>query len=70
MKADDAIWQAEIKKAAADAEAAGIEKIGDALRANPAYVDYMKWQMLSKKAIPNLTVIDNGSRAPIAISSK
>jgi len=70
MKADDAIWQAEIKKASADAEAAGIEKVGNALRMNPAYVDYMKWKTLDRKDIQNLTVIDNGAKAPIAISNK
>lgn len=68
MKVDDIIWQAETKNMAATAEAARIRTIGEAMRDNPGYAEYIKWQVIEKSGIKDLTVIDNGMHSPIAIS--
>ncbi len=57
-----------VKKIAAVAEAARIETIGAAMRNNPGYAEYVKWEVIDRKGVAGITVIDNGMRSPIAIS--
>jgi hypothetical protein len=69
-KVDDVIWQAETKRAAAAAEADRIRIIGEAVRNNPGYIAYAKWNVIEKSGVKDVTVIDNASGSPIAISPK
>ncbi len=46
VKPDETVWSAQNRNAAAASEAANIEMVGSALRANPQYEGYMKWQAL------------------------
>ena len=64
VKADKTIWTAENNKAAADAQVAVIEKIGEAIRKNPGYLQKYKWDQLEKIAGKGTTIIvsDDGSK--------
>ncbi|KKS65213.1 MAG: hypothetical protein UV40_C0024G0017 [Parcubacteria group bacterium GW2011_GWA1_42_7] len=50
IKPDKAIWEAENEKAAAESKVFAIERIGQALKQNPGYVDFMQWEAAQKIA--------------------
>jgi regulator of protease activity HflC (stomatin/prohibitin superfamily) len=50
VKQDPAVFKAQNDLAAAEAQADAIAKIGEAIRRNPEYREYMKWQSLKEIA--------------------
>src|SRR5215475_13572320 len=50
VKQDPAVFKAKNDLAAAEAQADAIAKIGEAIRRNPEYREYMKWQSLKEIA--------------------
>jgi len=50
VKQDPAVFKAQNDLAAAAAQADAIAKIGEAIRRNPEYREYMKWQFLKEIA--------------------
>ncbi len=50
VKPDEAVWEADNEKAAADTKVYSINKIGQALRDNPQYVGFMQWEAAQKIA--------------------
>ena len=58
VKADETIWTAENRKAAAQAEASAIETVGAAIRANPGYLEKYKWDVV-RDLKQNVTLIIN-----------
>jgi hypothetical protein len=61
VKPDETVWQANNKMAAADAEVTAIEKVGKAMRENPGYLQFKKWETIEKVAgRNNLTIIVGG----------
>ncbi len=67
VKQDPAVFKAQNDLAAAEAQADAIAKIGDAIRRNPEYREYMKWQSLkeiastgTQKGTNTLIVVDGG----------
>ena len=73
VKQDPAVFKAQNDLAAAEAQADAIAKIGDAIRRNPEYRDYMKWQSLkeiaatgTQKGTNTLIVVDGASGGPWA----
>lgn len=70
VKPDQRLWDAENKKAAAAAEASAINTIGEAMRKNPDYGQFLKWQSLQKiaetgstKGTNTIIIADGGSDA-------
>lgn len=67
VKPDEQLWAAENRKAAATAEAQAIGTIGQAMKANPEYGEYLKWQGLrniaevGSRSGTNTLIITNGS---------
>jgi regulator of protease activity HflC (stomatin/prohibitin superfamily) len=68
VKQDPAVFKAQNDLAAAAAQADAIAKIGEAIRKNPEYREYMKWQSLkeiaatgTQKGTNTLIVVDGGS---------
>lgn len=68
VKPDKQIWEALNKEIAATAEVSRINAIGEALRNNPAYVEYLKWQNIkdigdsaAKNGNPTIVVGDVGA---------
>jgi len=60
VKADETVWAAENQKAAATAQVEVIDKIGVAMRNNPAYLEKYKWDVLKEIAgKQSLTIIVN-----------
>ena len=57
VKADQKVWDAENRRASADAEVAVIEKIGEAIRRNPGYLEKYKWDTLREAAGEGTTII-------------
>jgi hypothetical protein len=63
VKADETVWAAENQKAAAAAQVAAIEQVGEALRRNPGYIQKYQWDVLKEIAgKQNLTIIVNGGQ--------
>lgn len=67
VKQDPAVFKAQNDLAAAEAQADAIAKIGEAIRKNPEYREYMKWQSLkeiastgTQKGTNTLIVVDSG----------
>lgn len=61
VKPDETVWAANNKMAAADAEVSAIEKVGKAMRENPGYLQFKKWETIEKVAgRNNLTIIVGG----------
>lgn len=61
VKPDETVWAANNKMASADAEVAAIEKVGKAMRENPGYLQFKKWETIEKVAgRNNLTIIIGG----------
>ena len=70
VKQDPAVFKAQNDLAAAEAQADAIAKIGEAIRKNPEYREYMKWQSLkeiaatgTQKGTNTLIVVDGASGA-------
>jgi regulator of protease activity HflC (stomatin/prohibitin superfamily) len=70
VKQDPAVFKAQNDLAAATAQADAIAKIGEAIRKNPEYREYMKWQSLkeiaatgTQKGTNTLIVVDGASPA-------
>lgn len=65
VKPDEALWAAKNQQAAANAQVEAIKAVGQAIRDNPGYVEYMKWEYLLKIAQSgqNVTIVvgDGGS---------
>jgi len=68
VKQDASVFRAQNDLAAAEAQADAIAKIGDAIRRNPEYREYMKWQSLkeiaatgTQKGTNTLIVVDGTS---------
>jgi regulator of protease activity HflC (stomatin/prohibitin superfamily) len=68
VKQDAAVFKAQNDLAAAEAQANAIAKIGDAIRRNPEYREYMKWQSLkeiaatgTQKGTNTLIVVDGAA---------
>ena len=68
VKQDPAVFKAQNDLAAAEAQADAIAKIGEAIRRNPEYREYMKWQSLkeiaatgTQKGTNTLIVVDGSS---------
>jgi len=65
VKPDEALWAAKNQQAAAEAQVAAIKAVGQAMKDNPGYVEYMKWEYLLKIAQTgtNVTIVigDGGS---------
>ena len=68
VKQDAAVFKAQNDLAAAEAQADAIAKIGEAIRRNPEYREYMKWQSLkeiaatgTQKGTNTLIVVDGGA---------
>jgi hypothetical protein len=59
VKVDESLWAAENRKASADAEVVAIEKVGRAIRANPGYLEYKKWETVKDLTGKDVTVIIN-----------
>jgi regulator of protease activity HflC (stomatin/prohibitin superfamily) len=73
VKQDSFVFKAQNDLAAAEAQANAIAKIGEAIRRNPEYRDYMKWQSLkeiaatgTQKGTNTLIVVDGSSAGPWA----
>jgi len=73
VKQDPAVFKAQNDLAAAEAQADAIAKIGDAIRKNPEYREYMKWQSLkeiaatgTQKGTNTLIVVDGETGGPWA----
>jgi regulator of protease activity HflC (stomatin/prohibitin superfamily) len=73
VKQDPTVFKAQNDLAAAEAQADAIARIGEAIRKNPEYRDYMKWQSLkeiaatgTQKGTNTLIVVDGNSGAPWA----
>ena len=73
VKQDPAVFKAQNDLAAAEAQADAIAKIGEAIRKNPEYREYMKWQSLkeiaatgTQKGTNTLIVVDGAAGAPWA----
>jgi regulator of protease activity HflC (stomatin/prohibitin superfamily) len=73
VKQDPSVFKAQNDLAAAEAQANSITKIGEAIRKNPEYRDYMKWQSLkeiaatgTQKGTNTLIVVDGSSVGPLA----
>ena len=73
VKQDSFVFKAQNDLAAAEAQANAIAKIGEAIRKNPEYRDYMKWQSLkeiaatgTQKGTNTLIVVDGSSGGPWA----
>lgn len=66
VKPDEALWAAKNNQASADAQVQAIQKIGDAMKNNPGYVEYLKWQQLLEiaKTCPNVTIIVGDGNTP------
>src|SRR5215475_8473223 len=71
VKQDPTVFKAQNDMAAAEAQADAIAKIGEAIRKNPEYRDYMKWQSLKEiaatgtvKGTNTLIVVDGSSAGP------
>ena len=67
------MFKAQNDRAAAEAQVDAIAKIGEAIRKNPEYRDYMKWQSLkeiaatgTQKGTNTLIVVDGSSAGPWA----
>lgn len=56
VKPDETLWAAQNKSASAQAEVDAINKIGEALRNNPQYREFLKWRSLEK-------ITENGSKS-------
>jgi len=70
VKQDPAVFKAQNDLAAAEAQADAIAKIGEAIRKNPEYREYMKWQSLkeiaatgTQKGTNTLIVVDSSPQA-------
>ena len=70
VKQDPAVFKAQNDLAAAEAQADAIAKIGEAIRRNPEYREYMKWQSLkeiaatgTQKGTNTLIVVDGSPTA-------
>jgi hypothetical protein len=50
VKPDETLWTAQNQAAAASSQVSAINALGDALRKNPGYLQYMKWEALKKIA--------------------
>jgi regulator of protease activity HflC (stomatin/prohibitin superfamily) len=68
VKQDPAVFKAQNDLAAAEAQADAIAKIGEAIRKNPEYREYMKWQSLkeiaatgTQKGTNTLIVVDGAA---------
>jgi regulator of protease activity HflC (stomatin/prohibitin superfamily) len=68
VKQDAAVFKAQNDLAAAQAQADAIARIGDAIRRNPEYREYMKWQSLkeiaatgAQKGTNTLIVVDGAA---------
>lgn len=67
---DPQVWDSEVKKKAADAFKDQIGIIGAAIKDNPYYLDYLKWQALQAIAATgavkgnNLIIVTDGEEAP------
>lgn len=59
VKPDKTVWQAENALASANAQVAAIDLIGNAVRSNPGYLQFLKWQTLEKIAGKGVTIIVN-----------
>jgi hypothetical protein len=59
VKADQRVLEAENINAAADAQVAQINKVGEAMRNNPAYLEKYKWDVLREAAGKGVTIIVN-----------
>jgi hypothetical protein len=73
VKEDESIVESKNKNESANNEVQTIEKIGNALRNNPGYVEYYKWQVISEvmKANPNaVLIIDGSGKVNIQVPSK
>ena len=73
VKQDPAVFKAQNDLAAAEAQADAIAKIGEAIRKNPEYREYMKWQSLkeiaatgTQKGTNTLIVVDGETGGPWA----
>lgn len=68
VKQDPAVFKAQNELAAAEAQADAIAKIGEAVRKNPEYREYMKWESLkeiaatgTQKGTNTLIIVDGNS---------
>ena len=76
VKQDPAVFRAQNDLAAAEAQADAIARIGEAIRRNPEYREYMKWQSLkeiaatgTQKGTNTLIVVDGTASASWAQSA-
>ena len=76
VKQDASVFKAQNDLAAAEAQADAIAKIGEAIRRNPEYREYMKWQSLkeiaatgTQKGTNTLIVVDGASSGSWAQSA-
>jgi hypothetical protein len=66
VKEDPTILESKNKLVAANNEVAAIEKVGDAIRKNPNYIEARKWDVIEKvgaKTASNLIVITDGKNS-------
>jgi hypothetical protein len=67
VKQDPAVFKAQNDLAAAEAQADAIAKIGEAIRKNPEYREYMKWQSLKEIAA---TATQKGTNTLIVVDGE
>lgn len=67
VKQDPTVFKAQNDLAAAEAQAHAIAKIGEAIRTNPEYREYMKWQSLKEIAA---TGSQNGTNTLIVVDGE
>ena len=73
VKADSVIVEAQNKNAAAMAQVEQIQKIGDAMKNNPSYLEKYKWDVLREVAGKGTTIIvntDSKSNLTIPVGAK
>lgn len=50
VKPDETVWAAQNRLSAADSQALEIAKVGEAIKGNPGYLEFLKWQSLQSIA--------------------
>jgi regulator of protease activity HflC (stomatin/prohibitin superfamily) len=68
VKPDEKVYATRNELSSADSKVQSIDQIGAALRRNPEYVAYMKWETLREVAGKGTTIIVNESDRPMAVT--
>lgn len=66
IKPDERVYASQNELSSASAKVAAIEQIGEALRRNPQYTSYMRWEALKEMSGKGTTIIVNEGGQPIA----